>query len=73
MSEIIMENENELEKLKNDPDKVSMQKRAKFTGFGTYGEYDINDRVNELMKQIKKKSILRLIIICFGSWLLIMY
>ena len=32
-----------------------MHERAKITGFGTYGEYDINDRVNEPMKQIKKE------------------
>ena len=55
MSEIIIQNKNELEKLKNDPDKVLMHDRAKFTGFGTYGEYDINDRVNELMKEVKKE------------------
>ena len=47
MSEIIVQNKNELEKFKNDPNKVLMHERAKFTGFGTYGEYDINDRVNE--------------------------
>ena len=51
---------------------VLMHDRAKFTGFGTYGEYDINDRVNELMKEVKK-NIQRLIIICHGSWSLIMY
>ena len=49
MSEIIVQNKNEIEKLKNGPDKVLMYDRAKFTGFGTYGEYDINDRVNILM------------------------
>ena len=52
MSEIIVQNKNELEKLKNDPDKVLMHDRAKFTGFGTYGEFDINDGVNELMKEL---------------------
>ena len=54
-NEIIIKDREELERLKNDPDKVFTYERAKFTGFGTYDKYDINDRVNELMEQCKKQ------------------
>ena len=54
--EIIIKDKEELEQLKKDPNTVlGTYQRAKFTGFGTYGKYDINDRVNELMKQCKKE------------------
>ena len=55
-SNIIIKDKEELEQLKKDPNTVlGTYQRAKFTGFGTYGKYDINDRVNELMKQCKKE------------------
>ena len=54
--EIIIKDKEELEQLKKDPNTVlGTYQRAKFTGFGTYGKYDINDRVNELMKLCKKE------------------
>ena len=54
-SEIVVSNPDELEKLKNDKDKVFNYSRSKFEGFGTYGTHDINERVNTLMKQVKKE------------------
>ena len=54
--EIIIKDKEELEQLKKDPNTVlGTYQRAKFTGFGTYEKYDINDRVNELMELCKKQ------------------
>ena len=53
--EIIIKDKEELEQLKNNPDTFLTYERAKFKGFGTYEKYDMNDRVNELMKLCKKE------------------
>ena len=53
--EIIIKDRDELEQLKNNPDTVLTYESAKFKGFGTYEKYDMNDRVNELMKLCKKE------------------
>ena len=42
--------------INNEDSEVYGHQRAKFEGFGDYGKYEINDRVNELMEALKKEN-----------------